>query len=127
MGVIARMQLDLEVASMDALMQDERPLLICDTDMITIRIWSREVFGAVDELVEELVRTTAYDHWLLLKPDIPWEADPLRENPLDRDRLFAVYERTLQDLGRPYTVIGGSHEARMNAATQAIDPLRADR
>lgn len=96
-------------------------LFLCDTDMITIRIWALEKFGRVDPKLEELVRQVHYDHWLLCKPDIPWEPDPLRENPNDRDRLFDVYEDTLKDLGRPYIVIEGSREQRMDKAISFLD------
>lgn len=95
-------------------------LTLCDTDMITIRIWSQEKFGRVDPVIEHLVRTVHYDHWLLCRPDIPWEADPLRENPHDRDRLFDIYEETLKELGRPYSVIEGDRKQRMRKATALI-------
>lgn len=96
-------------------------LFLCDTDMITIRIWAQEKFGRVDPQLEKLVQTVHYDHWLLCKPDIPWVADPYRENPHDRDRLFTVYENTLKELKRPYIIIEGDREQRMNKATAFLD------
>ncbi len=101
----------------------EMPLMLHDTDMITILIWSQEKFGRVHPDIEQLVQTTHYDHWLLCRPDMPWEEDPLRENPHDRDRLFMIYERTLQELGRPYTIMEGPHEERMREAITIIDAL----
>ncbi len=96
-------------------------LIFCDTDMITIRIWSEEVFGRCATELIALSEQRQYDHWLLCRPDIPWEADPLRENPHDRDRLFAVYEAMLNKLGKPFTIIEGERKQRMDAATIAID------
>lgn len=101
----------------------EMPLMLYDTDMITIKIWSQEKFGRVHPAIDELVAETHYDHWLLCRPDIPWEADPLRENPHDRDRLFEVYERTLKELNKPYTVVEGDHLQRMRKAITIIDML----
>ena len=98
-------------------------LLICDTDMITVRIWSQEKFGRCHPTIEQLARDVHYDLWLLCSPDIPWEPDPLRENPHDRDRLFALWERELKALGFPYTIIEGSEEQRMRAATNIVDVL----
>ena len=103
------------------LVYPEMPLFLCDTDMITIRIWSQEKFGHVHPEIENLVQRTEYDYWVLCRPDIPWEPDPLRENPHDRDRLFEVFEQNLRDLGRPFIVIEGSHEERMRKATAFID------
>ena len=66
-----------------------------------------------------------YDLWLLCKPDMPWQADPLRENPHDRDRLFGVYEGMLKWLEKPYVIMQGDREQRLADASKAIaDPLR---
>jgi len=77
-------------------------LIVCDTDFITVDIWSQEKFGKPvnhsNQFVEE-------KHYLLCKPDIPWEEDPLRENPKDRDRLFDVYESYLIKNGLEYEVL----------------------
>ncbi len=99
------------------------PLVFCDTDIITIRIWSQEVFGRCHPLIDQLARQVAFDHWFLCKPDIPWEPDPLRENPHDRDRLFAVYEKMLKELGKRYSIIAGDRSKRMLSATALVDEL----
>lgn len=112
---IARMQLEAEEA---ALSNAAAGLLFIDTDLITIRIWGEEKFGRSDPWIVAQTRTRPYDLWLLCKPDIPWEYDPQRENPHDRDRLFSVYERTLQELGKPYAVVGGEEEERLRQALE---------
>jgi nicotinamide riboside kinase len=101
----------------------EMPLLLCDTDMITVRIWSEEKYGRCDPELVRLTEEWTYDHWLLCRPDIPWEPDPLRENPHDRDRLFTVYETLLKTLGKPYSIIDGDPTQRMRKATALIDVL----
>lgn len=103
--------------------QTPPPLVFCDTDIITIRIWSQEVYGRCHPLIDQLAEQVAFDHWFLCKPDIPWEPDPLRVNPHDRDRLFDVYERTLTKLGKPYSIIHGDHSQRMRSATALVDGL----
>lgn len=67
--------------------------IICDTDIITVDIWSMEVFDKPTNLPNNFA---CKKHYLLCKPDIPWEPDPLRENPTDRDRLFKLYEDYLE-------------------------------
>ena len=37
--------------------------------------------------------------FIYYKPDIPWESDPLRENPYDRIKLFEIYKMELDNLG----------------------------
>jgi nicotinamide riboside kinase len=56
--------------------------------------------------------------YLVCSEEIPWEADPLRENPHDRARLTNVILEKIQTLKRPYILLRGSIEER---ETQAID------
>ncbi|MBX2974115.1 MAG: ATP-binding protein [Flavobacteriales bacterium] len=99
-----------------------RPMFY-DTDTLNIRIWSQEKYGRVHPEIERMVHETHYTWRLLCRPDIPWEPDPLRENPHDRDRLFDVWERELKALGLPYTIIEGTREQRMRTATNMVDVL----
>lgn len=99
---------------------DDPALLICDTDLITIRIWSEEKYGRCDPWIMEQSEGRHYDLWLLCSPDIPWEPDPLRENPHDRDRLFTVYSELLVRLKKPWSVVIGPREKRLADALTAI-------
>lgn len=112
-----------QCAAEDTAMRGEASVVFCDTEMITIRIWSEEKFGACDARIIRLSVERHYDHWLLCRPDIPWEPDPLRENPLDRDRLFGVYEARLNKLGKPYTIIHGENPLRMRTAIARVSAL----
>jgi len=100
-----------------------RTPIFYDTDTLNLRIWSLEKYGRVHPEIDAMVRDTGYTWRLLCRPDIPWEPDPLRENPHDRDRLFAIWERELQTLGLPYTIIEGTEEQRMRAAMNIVDVL----
>ncbi len=102
------------------------PLILHDTEMLTMMIWSEEKFSRVDRRIEELFARQHFDHWLLCRPDIPWEADPLRENPNDRFRLFAIYEAKLRSMRKPYTIIEGDHGTRMRKAIAVIDGMPGD-
>lgn len=80
--------------------------VICDTDLLTLYIWKKEVFSIDDgALLEVLKKTPRY--YLLCKPNIPWIPDPLRENPLDRDRLFDLYLGVIEGLNIPFSIIDG--------------------
>lgn len=118
---IAELQLRVEDSYAASISPDRSQLLFCDTDLITIRIWGEEKFGRSDPWIVEQTEARHYDLWLLCSPDMPWEPDPLRENPHDRERLFDVYERTLQQLRKPYVIIRGPHEERMRTAMGIID------
>lgn len=94
-----------------------------DTDTLNIRIWSQEKYGRVHPEIDRSVQETRYTWRLLCRPDIPWEPDPFRENPHDRDRLFEIWQRELKALSLPYTIIEGTHEQRMRTATNLVDVL----
>lgn len=115
------------IADLQLRTEDERvaehpaaDLLICDTDLITIRIWGAEKYGRSDQWIVEQTEVRPYHLWLLCTPDIPWVYDPQRENPHDRDRLFEVYRQMLQRLGKPYVVISGGEGERLKQAVAAL-------
>lgn len=98
-------------------------LLVCDTDLITIRIWGEEKYGRSDPWIVQQTEQRPYGLWLLCRPDIPWVFDPQRENPHDRDRLFVVYEKMLKMLGKPYVIVEGGREERLRQAKAAVGRL----
>ena len=64
---------------------------IADTDLQVVYIWWQERFGPAPAMLHEAYARQSPRHYLLCKPDLPWEADPLRENPEDRERLWQIY------------------------------------
>ena len=97
--------------------------VFCDSDDLVLYIWIREVFGTTNTPVADWIAEQSFRHTLLCAPDIPWEPDPLRENPHDRDRLFAIYKEELERLERPYSIIQGSGPERLSCAMQALAGL----
>ena len=80
---IAKGQLALE----DAFDEGEPQLLICDTNILVILIWAKDKFGRISPELKALWDPEPYALHLLLKPDLPWEPDPLRETPGQQDRM----------------------------------------
>jgi len=99
-------------------------LVISDTDLLTIKIWSNVKFGRCEEWILEALKANKPDLYLLCKPDIPWTPDPLRENPNDRAELFDIYEKEILDLKVRYRVISGQTEARVQMGINAIEELK---
>ncbi len=77
-------------------------LIVCDTDIVTLEIWALEKFETSLDFTDELIDKK---HYLLCYPDLPWEPDPLRENPDDRMRLFERYKQFLEDLNASFTIL----------------------
>ena len=95
------------------------PLLICDTDLLVIEVWSEVKYGECHPWIRRTLREAAESgtrHYLLCDWRIPWQADPLRENPHDRDVLHERYLAKLRDYGFDYTLVQGDPEQRLATA-----------
>lgn len=113
---IARGQVELE----DQLSAKAARLLICDTNLIVIRIWLIHKYGRCPEWIDDMIRRRHYDLHLLTDIDIPWISDPQREHPHLREYLFNRYHETLREFGLNYHVISGNAEERLFKAAGII-------
>ena len=96
-------------------------LLICDTSLLVIYVWSRYRYGRCHPWIEQQLARRPVDHYLLCRPDLPWQPDPQRENPNDRQELFLRYEEALRK--ESYTTVAGQGQARVQVATNAVNRL----
>lgn len=123
---IARAQIEAEQAVVAA----RGGLVFVDTDLLVIDVWWRERFGTPPEWLTARLRSEVREssrRYLLCRPDLPWEPDPLRENPHDRERLLTIYERRLDELAASYRAISGTGHARLTAAVAAVESWRGRR
>ena len=121
---IGKKQMQLE----DELAMQANNYLFCDTDLRVIQVWSQHRYGKVDPWVlEELARRT-YDLILLCAPDLPWQADPLREHPelKMRQQFFEIYKQLSQASGIPWILISGDTDKRLSTAIQAVGSLKKE-
>ena len=104
-----------------------RGLLVLDTDLLTITVWSRVLYGACPPGAEEMAAAQRVDRTLLLRPDLPWARDPQRCHPdlAQREDFFRRLKDGLGRLGRRFVEIGGEGPARFEAAAAAVDALLA--
>ncbi len=100
--------------------RDANRLLICDTNLIVVKVWSEFKYGNCDEEILQLIRSTTYDLYLLTYIDIPWQHDPLREHPNERETLFRIYLKEMENQQTPFVEIMGTREQRLNTAVNAI-------
>ncbi len=116
---IARGQLEAEKQ-----LAGEAALLICDTDLITLYIWSIYKYGRCDDWIVRQIEQRPYELYLLCRPDIPWVYDPLREHPAERASIYKLYEQSLQRLQNKYVPVWGTESERLNLAVSAIKALQ---
>tara|TARA_R110001599_G_scaffold19921_6_gene75901 strand:+ start:2876 stop:3478 length:603 start_codon:yes stop_codon:yes gene_type:complete len=103
-------------------------VLICDTDLLETKVYSEEYYGGfVDPLLDKAAKNNKYDLYLLTFIDTPWEEDDLRDRPGLRREMFNAFENTLKKYNRPYILLDGNKETRLQNAVKAIDKLIANR
>ncbi len=74
-----------------------RPLVIVDSGMLSLRIWARIKYGITIPVVEHALKEDATSLYILTRPVLEWEADPIREAPLLLDRVW-IYNQYLKEL-----------------------------
>lgn len=117
---IAHGQLTLE----QKVISEEKFPVFCDTDIVVIKVWHEFKYGEPEIAIDELLAKQAPRSYLLTFPDLPWEADPLRENPNNRMELFNRYESLLQSMQVNYRIVKGIGPDRLNCAIQALDKMK---
>lgn len=113
---MARQQLALEDAA-------KGRIVILDTDVLVLKIWYEDKYHHLPEFIGRRLRHNTCDLHLLMKPDIPYVEDPLRENPNRRDYFFRLFRENLEALHWPYLIIEGDLTSRVEKAKSAIDQL----
>ena len=100
-------------------------LLICDTDLLVLIIWSEVRFGYCHQWILDTFKDSLSSHkrhYVLCDYNIPWQPDPLRENPDDREDLFQLYQQKLDFYQLDYSIIAGSVSERVDASMELIAP-----
>ena len=121
-------QADLwEIAKGQLLLEEETSskannFLFCDTTLLVIKVWTQYKYGSIQTEVSAHYTAADYDLHLLLRPDIEYKDDPLRENPSieDRNELFEIYRQHLIQDKANYAVVGGKGNERLKNALKIL-------
>lgn len=99
------------------------PILFIDTDAITSKIWSNELFGKESPVIEDYIARQNFSHYLLLDVDLPWQDDIHRYRPDNRRDFFIRCKQELDSKGKSYSVVTGSGEERKQNAIALVKQL----
>ena len=118
LNFIAKQQLRLE----NDLFSTAQRFFICDTDPLSIKVWSIYKYGSCSNEIVKIIDQSHYDLHLLLSPDLPYEFDPMRENPQQSDRveLFNLFKQELDNYNFPYYEIKGLGKERLKSALTVL-------
>lgn len=98
---------------------------IYDTEAIVLYIWSIFKYQKYAPKIKHLMENQNFDHYFLCSPkDIPWEEDPLREHPNQREELFDLYLKELKKQKVNFTILEGDFEKRMQQAIAVISAIK---
>ncbi len=114
---IARGQLQAESAAT----AQARRVVFFDTDLLVIKIWAGHAFGTCPAWISHHLARYPYDLVLLLGVDLPWQPDPLREHPHQRQYFYNLYQRELRAGKSPFAEISGAGDQRFVQACALVD------
>ena len=115
---IARLQIEAEFEA--TANNPNAEMLICDTNLLVIKVWMEHAFGYCPEWIKESLEQYDYSLTMLTDIDIPWERDMLREHPDKRQYFMNKYKDELLDFQVGYHLISGNSEERLKNAVDAV-------
>jgi HTH-type transcriptional repressor of NAD biosynthesis genes len=99
-------------------------VLFSDTDAFTTALFHEVYLGTPATGFEDLVGRT-YDLFVVCGLDIPWRHDGLREFEAQRRWMHERYVQRAQDSGRPWLLVEGPREVRLESAAAAVERMLA--
>ena len=104
------------------------PVMFVDTDMYVLKVWCEFVFGKCHSFILDQIVKRNYDSYLLCDTDLPWVADALREYPdiENRRRLFHMYQDLLINQSKPWSLIRGDYDQRLQLGISATEKILRD-
>ncbi|MBO9152838.1 AAA family ATPase [Chitinophaga sp. GCM10012297] len=115
-----------QLQSEDETASRAKELIVCDTDLYVIKVWSEAKYGECDARILQMIAERKYDLYLLTYIDIPWTDDPLREHPLpsEREYFYNIYRDLVINSGIPWADVRGDYEQRLEIAVEAANQIR---
>jgi len=103
---------------------EKQGIKIYDTENTVLYIWSMFKYKKHAPKIKSLLDNQRFDHYFLCSPEgIPWEEDPLRESPTQREELFDLYLAELRRQKVDFTILRGSFEERKDKAIAIIEEI----
>lgn len=90
------------------IVEANNPPIWCDTDLLTIKIWSEVKYNTCHNWIKKSWLDNLPNLYVLCAPDIPWEADPLREAEHSRKQLFDIYLKQVLKTNIDFIVLEGT-------------------
>jgi len=97
-------------------------ILFLDTFLIITKVWFNVVYKKHPEWLDQSIKESDIDLFLLCNTDLPWKPDLVRENGGEmREHLFRMYQQELEHYEFNYRIVTGFGESRLANAITFID------
>ena len=117
LDIIAKKQIELE----NTYLSQANTILICDTTLITIKIWSLHKFNTVSDFISKSINQMNYDLYLISNNDVPWIEDNQRKDKSKREQIFEMNQSELNKINTNYSILTGINQNRLENAIAFID------
>jgi len=114
---------ELQKEALELELQKDTHLVIMDTWVYVLMIWSKVRFGKIPTIFSDWKNSIAIDLFVLCQPEFSWEPDPLREHPNNREQLFTLYLDALVHDHANFEIANGDISNRVTQITERIDSL----
>ena len=114
-----------QMAAEDEAARRASRIVLHDTDLLSTVVYSRHYYGSCPEWVERSARERRADLYLLLRPDVPWVADPQRDRGERREEIHELFRGALGEFRAAFRELSGTWTERRGRALAAIYGLLA--
>jgi NadR type nicotinamide-nucleotide adenylyltransferase len=99
--------------------------IFVDTWLIITKIWFEVVFNKTPEWIENEIKNTKIDLFLVCDTDLPWMPDPVRENGGEnRLKLQKKYIEQIEQYNFNYKIVSGEQNKRFENAIEYLKLLK---
>ncbi len=114
---IGQMQLENKALS------ESGKYLFADTNLMCTKVFSEIYYSFCDSALDKAARKHKYDLFFLTDIDVPFEKDDLRDKPDEREMLIRKFEEALIENKKPYILLSGNKEERLQKAIAILEDL----
>lgn len=96
-------------------------ILFYDTHLEVTKVWFMVVYNRYPDWLDDAIKNSGADLFLVCNTDIPWVPDGVRENGGEmRKHLLERYILEIEAIGAPWRLVSGKNEQRLEMAVQII-------
>lgn len=114
----------LQIEQLNEAKQSASPYIFVDTWLIITKVWFEFVYHKTPDWLIQAIKTTPIDLFLVCDTDLPWIADPVRENGgANRTILHHRYIENIVEYGFKYCLVSGTGNVRLTNAINCLEHL----